>query len=67
MSYTCPICGQQHDTTACPQPIAIPSSVALPPNVKVEMTLNGMPPFETALLERLDKLINLVHERLNLD
>ena len=56
----CTICGQQHDTAACPPPL---TPVMEQQNASFEMTINGMTPFEHALIERFDKLIALVQDR----
>ncbi len=52
----CTICGQRHDTSACP-PMPLPMT---PAEQTGGMTINGMTPFEHALILRLDKLISVL-------
>ena len=64
MNYQCAVCGQYHDTTACP-PCQIPPGIpALPLAEQAgNMTINGMTTGEQAIIERLDRLIALVQTR----
>jgi len=50
----CPICGQAH--------LGAGGQTACPPTGQ-QMTINGMTPFELALLERIDRVIDAVLAR----
>ena len=63
MSYPCSVCGQYHDTTACPS-CQIPVIPAMSPQQQVgSVTFNGISLGEQQIIERLDKLIALVQDR----
>ena len=59
MSDPCYHCGTYHDTTACPGD-GIVGPLAEQQKTSVTCTINGMTPFELALIERLDKLITVL-------
>lgn len=59
MSY-CSICGTSHDTTACPPVGVVVGNIAFEHRL-APATLNGMTPFEQAILEKLDALIAAVN------
>ena len=54
--YPCQVCGHYHDSTACPQ-VVVDYEI---PQPKQGMTINGLTMGEQQIIERLDRLIELL-------
>ncbi len=57
---TCPHCHQDHPASCPISQIPLNPLLTTVHEGKGEMTINGMTPFEHALIERLDKLLTVL-------